>query len=195
MEVDKLFTAIGEQADLSGIEGSLETEWNLIKTGGETGETSDPAVFAGGDAVTGAASVVEAIAAGRKAAERIGRMLEGEEEPEKEEPRTVGIEDMNTDYFTHTRRNLVPRIPVKEAAGGFSEINTGFTDELLSAEAERCFSCGVCNFCDNCWIYCPDVAIARREDEYEFLYDYCKGCLVCVYECPRNAISIREEGK
>ena len=195
MEVDRLFTAIGEQTDLEGIESTVETEWNLIKTSGETGVTSDPKIFAGGDVVTGAASVVEAIAAGRKAAERIGRMLAGEPEPEVEEPKTVGIEDMNTDYFTRSKRNLVPRVSVAEAKTGFSEIKTGYTGELLASEADRCFSCGVCNYCDNCWVYCPDVAIARHEDEYEFLYDYCKGCLVCAFECPRNAISIREEGK
>ena len=195
MEVDRLFTAIGEQADLEGIESTIETEWNLIKISDETGVTSDPKIFAGGDVVTGAASVVEAIAAGRKAAERIGRMLAGEPEPEVEEPKTVGIEDMNTDYFTHSKRNFVPRISAAEAKTGFSEIKTGYTRELLASEADRCFSCGVCNYCDNCWVYCPDVAIARHEDEYEFLYDYCKGCLVCVFECPRNAISIREEGK
>ena len=195
MEVDKLFTAIGEQADLEGIDSGLMTDWNTIKTGGEWGDTTNAKIFAGGDVVTGAASVVEAIAAGRKAAERIGRMLAGESEPEVVEEKTVGIEDMNTDYFTHSKRNQVPRIPVPEAKTGYREINTGFTDELLASEADRCFSCGVCNYCDNCWIYCPDVAIARHEEEYEFLYDYCKGCLVCAFECPRNAISIREEGK
>ncbi|MCK4548616.1 MAG: FAD-dependent oxidoreductase [Candidatus Krumholzibacteria bacterium] len=195
MDVDRLFTAIGEQADLEGIESSIETEWNLVKTGGETGSTSNPKIFAGGDVVTGAASVVEAIAAGRKAAERIGRMLAGKPEPEVVEETTVGIEDMNTDYFTHSKRNLVPRISAAEAKTGFSQIKTGYTPELLAAEADRCFSCGVCNYCDNCWVYCPDVAIKRHEDEYEFDYDYCKGCLVCVFECPRNAISIREEGK
>lgn len=195
LEVDRLFTAIGEQADLEGIESSVETEWNLVKTGGETGDTSNPKIFAGGDVVTGAASVVEAIAAGRKAAEKIGRMFAGEPEPEVEEPKTVGIEDMNTDYFTHSKRNLVPSISPAEAKAGFLEIKTGFTPEMLAAEADRCFSCGVCNYCDNCWVYCPDVAIKRHEDEYEFDYDYCKGCLVCAFECPRNAISIREEGK
>jgi len=195
MDVDRLFTAIGEQADLEGIEGAVEAEWNLVKTGGEWGDTSNGRIFAGGDVVTGAASVVEAIAAGRKAAERIGRMLAGEPEPVQEEPKTVGIEDMNTDYFTHSKRNPVPRIPVAEAKKGFSQKNTGYTDDMLASEAGRCFSCGVCNYCDNCWIYCPDVAIARHEDEYEFNYDYCKGCLVCAFECPRNAISIREEGK
>jgi putative selenate reductase YgfK subunit len=195
LEADRLFTAIGEKADLEGIDSSVETQWDLIKTGGEWGDTSNAKFFAGGDVVTGAASVVEAIAAGRKAAERIGRMLSGEAEPEAVEDKTVGIEDMNTDYFSHSKRNLVPRIPVDEARKGFQEIYTGFTPELLASEADRCFSCGVCNYCDNCWIYCPDVAIARHEDEYEFLYDYCKGCLVCAFECPRNAISIREEGK
>jgi putative selenate reductase YgfK subunit len=195
MEVDRLFTAIGEQADLEGVDRSILTDWNTVKTGGDWGDTSNPKIFAGGDVVTGAASVVEAIAAGRKAAERIGRMLAGEPEPAVEEEKTVGIEDMNTDYFAHSKRNLVPRIPVADAKSGYREIHTGFTDELLASEADRCFSCGVCNYCDNCWIYCPDVAIARHEDEYEFLYDYCKGCLVCAFECPRNAISIREEGK
>ena len=195
IEADRLFTAIGEQADLEGMEGTVETEWGLIKASEENGATSNGKIFAGGDVVTGAASVVEAIAAGRKAAERIGRMFAGQPEPEVEEPETVGIEDMNVDYFTRSKRNNGPRIPADKATGGFEEIEKGFTPDLLEKEAERCFSCGVCNFCDNCWIYCPDVAIARREDEYEFDYDYCKGCLVCVYECPRNAISVEEEGK
>ena len=195
IEADRMFTAIGEQADLEGMEGTVETEWGLIKASEENGATSNGKIFAGGDVVTGAASVVEAIAAGRKAAERIGRMFAGQPEPEVEEPETVGIEDMNVDYFTRSKRNNGPRIPADKATGGFEEIEKGFTPDLLEKEAERCFSCGVCNFCDNCWIYCPDVAIARREDEYEFDYDYCKGCLVCVYECPRNAISVEEEGK
>jgi putative selenate reductase YgfK subunit len=195
LEVDRLYTAIGEQADLAGIEGNVETEWNLILAQNGTGATSDPKIFAGGDVVTGAASVVEAIAAGRKAAERIGRMLAGEPEPETAEPVTVGIEDMNLDYFTHSKQNQVPRIGSEAAVKGFDEIKTGYAPEHLAAEAQRCFSCGVCNYCDNCWIYCPDVAIKRLEEEYEFDYDYCKGCLVCVYECPRNAISVREEGK
>jgi NADPH-dependent glutamate synthase beta subunit-like oxidoreductase len=195
MEIDQLFTAIGEQAALDSIEGQIECEWNLIKVTGEEGGTSKRKVFAGGDVVTGAASVVEAIAAGRKAAERIARLLSGRPEPETTPERVVGIEDMNTAYFTMAKRTLVPRIPVEEALTGYREIQTGFTDEQLRAEADRCFSCGVCNFCDNCWIFCPDVAVIRKDDEYEFNYDYCKGCLVCVVECPRSCISTREEGK
>lgn len=195
LEMDRLFTAIGERAELGAVEESVETERGLIKTVGDRGETSWPNVFAGGDIVTGAASVVEAVAAGRAAAEKIDRNFTGVDEPPVEEKKTIGIEDINTAYFTHSKRNLVPRIPVGKAVGSTSEIYTGFGSELLARESERCFSCGVCNFCDNCWIFCPDVAIMRREDEYEVNYDYCKGCLVCVVECPRNCISTREEGK
>jgi NADPH-dependent glutamate synthase beta subunit-like oxidoreductase len=195
LELDRMFTAIGEAADLGPIEGSIESEWNLMVTGDGSCKTSREGVYAGGDVVTGAASVVEAIAAGRKAAEEIDRAFTKEAEPAAEEQKIIGIEDINTAYFGHSTRNLLPRIDHAEAIAGFSEIHGGFDSNRLRGEAERCFSCGVCNFCDNCWIFCPDVAIMRREDEYEVDYDFCKGCLVCVVECPRNCISTREEGK
>jgi putative selenate reductase YgfK subunit len=195
MDVDTLFTAIGEEGDVAPLGKVVETERGLVRVRDEFGATSSAKIFAGGDIVTGAASVVEAIAAGRKAAERIGRMLAKEPEPAVEEPRTISIENINTAYFTKGKRMLVPRIPVEQALAGYREIYTGYDGELLRREADRCFSCGVCNFCDNCWVYCPDVAVKRLADEYEFDYDFCKGCLVCVTECPRSAISTREEGR
>ncbi|OQX85036.1 MAG: hypothetical protein B6D63_03125 [Candidatus Latescibacteria bacterium 4484_7] len=194
MDVDKLFTAIGEEAVLDGLD-SVEQEWSLIKAASRFGDTNIDGVFAGGDVVTGAASVVEAVAAGRAAAEKIDRYFDGKEDPAPEEVRTVGFKDMNTAYFTHAKRNEVPRISPEEALSSFDEIYRGFDMALLHREADRCFSCGVCNYCDNCWIFCPDVAISRGENEYEINYDYCKGCLVCVTECPRSVISTREEGK
>jgi len=195
MDVDTLFTAIGEEGDIAPFEKAVETSGGLIRVQGDSGETRNGKICAGGDIVTGAASVVEAIAAGRKAAERIGRMLAKQPEPAVEEPRTISIENINTAYFTKGKRVNVPRIPVEQALAGYREIFTGYDGELLRREADRCFSCGVCNFCDNCWVFCPDVAVKRLAAEYEFDYDYCKGCLVCVTECPRSAISTREEGR
>lgn len=195
MDVDTMFTAIGEEADASAYGKTIDVDGALIRTKNESGETSVQKIFAGGDVVTGAASVVEAIAAGRKAAERIDLVLSKQPEPVIEEPRTISIENINTAYFTKSKRTLVPRVPVEAALKDYREIYTGFDDELLHRESDRCFSCGVCNFCDNCWVYCPDVAVKRLAKEYEFDYDFCKGCLVCVTECPRSAISTREEGR
>jgi len=195
MDVDTIFTAIGEEGDTAPFGTVIDTDGALIQTKNEFGVTSRNTIFAGGDIVTGAASVVEAVAAGRKAAERIDRMLSKQSEPAIEEPRTISIENINTAYFTKAKRALVPRIPVERALEGYREIFSGFDGELLRSESDRCFSCGVCNFCDNCWVYCPDVAVKRLAEEYEFDYDFCKGCLVCVTECPRSAISTREEGR
>ncbi len=64
------------------------------------------------------------------------------------------------------------------------------------AEARRCLNCGVCNRCELCLIFCPDLAISRRADGagYDIALDYCKGCGVCVAECPRGAIVMTREG-
>ncbi|MGQ9598235.1 MAG: 4Fe-4S binding protein [Anaerolineae bacterium] len=72
---------------------------------------------------------------------------------------------------------------------------TGDDLQQVLSEAHRCFSCGRCNHCDNCWIYCPDAVISRHEGRYEIDYDYCKGCLLCAAVCPRRVISVIEEEK
>jgi 2-oxoacid:acceptor oxidoreductase delta subunit (pyruvate/2-ketoisovalerate family) len=60
------------------------------------------------------------------------------------------------------------------------------------AEAKRCFSCGFCNLCDKCRAFCPDIAIKKNE-EIEIDYDYCKGCGICVQECPTKSIVFENE--
>ena len=65
--------------------------------------------------------------------------------------------------------------------------------EQALAEAGRCFSCGECTFCDNCFNYCPDMAVRRVAGGYAIAEDYCKGCGLCVRECPTGSIVMREE--
>ena len=76
---------------------------------------------------------------------------------------------------------------------------TGHADSTdvgrVMLEAARCLSCGRCNQCDNCWIYCPDAVISRDKGLYQIDYDYCKGCSLCASVCPRAVISIIEEEK
>lgn len=96
---------------------------------------------------------------------------------------------------------LEPPRPVTpdDLARGQRFVATDFvsTDDIehVIREAARCFSCGRCNDCDNCWIYCPDAAISRDSGEYEIDYDYCKGCTLCAAVCPRGVISVIEEEK
>ena len=63
---------------------------------------------------------------------------------------------------------------------------------LAGIEAHRCFNCGVCTGCDNCLVFCPDVAIRknRSPDAYAVLDQYCKGCGICARECPRHVITM-----
>jgi 2-oxoacid:acceptor oxidoreductase delta subunit (pyruvate/2-ketoisovalerate family) len=63
-------------------------------------------------------------------------------------------------------------------------------------EARRCLSCGNCFECDNCYGVCPDNAVIKlgAGKRFEFNYDYCKGCGICVSECPCGAIKMVPEG-
>ena len=61
------------------------------------------------------------------------------------------------------------------------------------AEATRCYSCGTCIRCDTCVVVCPDLAVVRTDDGYRVLGDYCKGCGLCVRECPTGAMDMIEE--
>ncbi|NTV43202.1 MAG: 4Fe-4S binding protein, partial [Syntrophobacteraceae bacterium] len=77
----------------------------------------------------------------------------------------------------------------------FAEIDLKISANLAMQEAERCFNCGLCNQCDNCRLFCPEVAVHREESSQgrHIDYDYCKGCGVCVVECPRHAMSLEPE--
>ena len=60
-------------------------------------------------------------------------------------------------------------------------------------EAERCFNCGLCNQCDNCHLFCPDLSVIHDQSAQgrHINYDYCKGCGLCVVECPAQCHDAR----
>jgi Pyruvate/2-oxoacid:ferredoxin oxidoreductase delta subunit len=104
----------------------------------------------------------------------------------------VKFSELNPAYFQRKARKTKEKVPVSQRTSGFREIYPALSPELALEEAKRCFNCGVCNLCDNCFIFCPDMAIAARPDKkgYEINLEYCKGCCICVEECPRGAISV-----
>ncbi len=110
---------------------------------------------------------------------------------------TVDPKSINTAYFQPFDRSTMNKIPLSERKGGFAEVNTGLTQQQAMHDISRCFHCGRCTMCDNCYIFCPDNAISHNRKGFGYIidYDYCKGCGICVTECPRNAMGMEKESK
>ena len=220
MDVDTILTAIGESAELSFLAEDVKTEWGSIVTDGLSA-TSRKGFFAGGDVIDQPRTVAHAIGSGKMAAIAIDAFLQGNTAKAVIEAvrighkgslsmerylggdirfqgsKVVGYEDLNLDYFEHKNRVELPRHGIEEAKHSFIEVNLGLQEEAVLTESGRCFNCGVCNMCENCWVFCPDISIWRKEESfgYDIDYDHCKGCGICVEECPRAAMSMEEEKK
>jgi 2-oxoacid:acceptor oxidoreductase delta subunit (pyruvate/2-ketoisovalerate family) len=90
------------------------------------------------------------------------------------------------------RHNI--RHPQARRITTFDEVVGGLDESTALFEARRCMSCGNCFGGDNCYGVCPDNAVIKvGGGRYEFDYDYCKGCGICVAECPCGAIEMQPE--
>ncbi|MBI5166830.1 MAG: FAD-dependent oxidoreductase [candidate division NC10 bacterium] len=193
--VETVIAAIGQEADLSFLPQEIRGGGWLLPVD-DHGRLRDTNIFAGGDVVTGPARAVDAIGAGKRAALAIHSYLQGVLLEEAKLPPVVPYERLNLAYFIPAKRAESRSLPIRERLAGFTEVESGLSQGMVRLEAERCMSCGVCNGCDNCWLFCPDLAISRKARErgaYVINYDYCKGCGICVEECPRTAMALEEE--
>ena len=195
IDADTVIAATGQAPSLPSADKELQiSPQGTLAVDSDTLATNKPGIFAGGDVVTGPATVAEAIGAGGKAAISIDRYLRGKPLHVREKKRpVVSFEELNTDYILPDPRAKTSVLPAARRVQGFAEVEGGFTPDIAIAEAQRCFSCGYCNLCGNCWIFCPDIAIRQKGDFYEIEYDYCKGCGICVEECPTKSISLKKE--
>jgi NADPH-dependent glutamate synthase beta subunit-like oxidoreductase len=181
----------------------------------------EPVLVYGGDLVASIKSVVHAVASGKEAAMALDVLfkegLEAIESKlksclvgdgpslsmeiylggprEKRNHSIVSYENLNTDYFRFAPTISQPRLLREERLQSFAEINLKIGASLAMREAERCFNCGLCNQCDNCQLFCPEIAVIRdhNPEGRHINYDYCKGCGLCAVECPRNAMVLEEE--
>ena len=195
VEADTVVMAVGQQADLSLLEGveDVEVEWGTVKVDSHF-QTGHPGLFAGGDMIPAEKNVTAAIGYGKKAARNIDAYLRGDvyEPPAKDGDAT--IDRMETWYYSDAPQQVREKLDGLRRSSNWDEVVLGLDEETATFEARRCMSCGNCFGCDNCFGVCPDNAIIKIEPtKYEFKYDYCKGCGVCAQECPCGAISMIPE--
>jgi Pyruvate/2-oxoacid:ferredoxin oxidoreductase delta subunit len=201
LAVDAIVTAIGQDPDLDLLPHALARAGSLIEVD-QRQATCVQGVYAGGDVASMARFVTEAIGMGKRAAIEIERAFrartpsacatvhEGAAVPAEA---VVGISTINTFYYEPQARADVKPLEPAERLKGSVEVQPGFDLDQALAESTRCFSCGTCIDCDNCVIYCPDLAIRREPGGYVVLADYCKGCGLCVKECPTGSMKMVEE--
>jgi Pyruvate/2-oxoacid:ferredoxin oxidoreductase delta subunit len=108
----------------------------------------------------------------------------------------VPFERLNLAHFKSVPGKPDRHRSFEERRSSFAEANLGLTPNEALVEARRCFECGVCNQCELCLIFCPDAAIQRHPDGHGFTLaeQDCKGCGICVAECPRGARMMTKEG-
>jgi NADPH-dependent glutamate synthase beta subunit-like oxidoreductase len=192
VECDTILVAIGQVQVLDWLPAGC-AERGLIKTD-DYGRLPHPSgtVFTGGDVMRGPSMVVDALGDGKRAARDIDRVLSAEPLRPEDSVEVMPYEKLNTAYFRHSPRTEAPLAPAAtRRTSQVTEVTLAYSREQALAEADRCMSCGVCNGCDNCYIVCPDISVMRDTREnghYSIRTHYCKGCLVCVQECPTGCL-------
>ncbi len=188
VETGMIIAAVGEEPDLAFMTGETAgaITGGYIKADPVTLATGIKGVFAGGDAVTGAATVIQALAAGRKAAKSIDKYIKGEPIDEGREGEEVFESKLIVDTWgiESESRSPMPVLPVARRKDNFKEVETGLTREKAVAEAGRCLSCD-CRICIDL-LACP----ALITDNGKVAVDTagCPGCGVCAQVCPHDAI-------
>jgi 2-oxoacid:acceptor oxidoreductase delta subunit (pyruvate/2-ketoisovalerate family) len=166
----------------------------MVKVG-EDMMTHHPGIFAGGDMVGGDRTVTVAVGHGKKGARAIDAWLRGEAYQAAAKPEIATFERLNTWYYSDAEKTVRPMLDVIRRQSTFDEVRGGLDESNALYEARRCLSCGNCFECDTCYGVCPDNAVIKLGPgrRFRFNYDYCKGCGLCVAECPCGAIRMEPE--
>jgi NADPH-dependent glutamate synthase beta subunit-like oxidoreductase len=223
IRVQRLFTAVGYTAAEEWYDPPKRTRRGMIHLSNclLMHRAKQPVLVFGGDLTAESKSVVNAVASGKQAAIALDILFR--EGPDAVKPKLqaclvgqgpslsmetylggprsrrsrqiVHYEDLNSDYFQFAPRITQPRLLREERSRSFAEIDLKIGANLAIREAERCFNCGLCNQCNNCQLFCPEIAVLCDSNfqSRSINYDYCKGCGLCVVECPRNAMTVVEE--
>jgi NADPH-dependent glutamate synthase beta subunit-like oxidoreductase len=211
IEADVIIGAIGQFVDHQCLESVSELTWskrNTISVQTATMETSVPGVFAVGDAVTGPATVIEAIGGGKKAADAIDRYLSGLPQP-KMPP--VPVRRARLDFLEvpavkkmTTKRPVMPLLNIDRRRTTYQQVELGYSEDDVRQEATRCLRCDICRRCGDCVEICRDKMKIDAlqlgyldfdhpvETDFRATAEKCITCGACAENCPNNAMQMEE---
>jgi 2-oxoacid:acceptor oxidoreductase delta subunit (pyruvate/2-ketoisovalerate family) len=196
LEADSVVLALGQDVDLSLIENvpDLVVQDGVVQVNAQM-MTGHAGIFAGGDMVPADRNVTVAIGHGKKAARNIDAWLNGQAYVPPPKHSVATYDKLNTWYYSDAPKTMRPMLDIIRRQSTFEEVQGGLDESNALFEARRCLSCGNCFECDNCYGVCPDNAVIKLGPGkgFEFNYDYCKGCGICVSECPCGAIKMVPE--
>jgi NADH-quinone oxidoreductase subunit F len=146
--IDTLIPAIGQEPDVAAFadgNGLKLSRWNTLEVDPETLYTGADGIFAGGDVVSGPATVVEAMAHGKSTAQMIHKYIQ--QQPVARDYRVtrpavdVDVVELSDTEIETLRKPEMPLLPLSDRLGGFREVQLGFDAEMAVAEAKRCIRC------------------------------------------------------
>lgn len=197
LAADSVVLALGQDVDLGLLDGvtGLEVSDGVVRVDPATMMTGRAGLFAGGDMVPAERNVTVAVGHGKKAARHIDAWLRGTVLRDAPKHAVATFDRINAWYYSDAPKTVRPQLDIARRTSSFDEVQGGLTGDNALFEARRCLSCGNCFECDNCYGVCPDNAVIKLGpgNRFSFNYDYCKGCGICVAECPCGAIDMVPE--
>jgi len=213
LQAGAIITAIGQRPDMTCLTDKADltvSNRGLLVVGPHDLQTSAARIFGGGDAATGPATIVQAVAAGKQAAESIHASLNGiplpqgplEKKPrERLEPMEQGAEER-----TSTHRARMPLIPLEDRLATFKRVERGLSEAEAQREASRCLRCDLCVGCGLCQRVCEEMGVSGLQlttttEGRLALTDFhrparsCIGCGSCVQVCPHRNIRMVDQGE
>ncbi|MDJ0884799.1 MAG: NAD(P)-binding protein [Desulfobacterales bacterium] len=211
IDADAVISAIGQRVDtdcLASIEQLKWTRRSTIDTNMVSMETNQDGVFAVGDAVTGPATVIEAIGAGKRAAEGIDRYLSGIPQPQfppvPVRRARITCQELSANHKMTARRPEMPLLNIDRRRTTFQQVELGYSEPDVREEAGRCLRCDICLRCGKCVEICRDKMEVDAlqmgyfdfdhpvETDYRVTAERCILCGACAANCPTGAMQIAD---
>ncbi len=210
---DAIISAIGQRIERQWFDKIPELAWthrDTIRVNTITMETSVPGIFAAGDAVTGPATVIEAIGGGKRAAMAIDRYLGAIPQPKLPpvpvRQQRVACFDVPANTKMALKRPEMPLLGIDRRRTTFQQVELGYTENQTREEARRCLRCDICRRCGKCVTICKEKmgvdALALgylsfdhpEESDFRRTEQRCISCGACAANCPTGAMRIEDRG-